>query len=100
MPRIVFEINYDIKPDTRDAYLETVKELSEHLKSSGKNYRVIEDMNTENNFTEVYILNDEAEYEAMDDETDDRTQELTTKILSEFVSGNSKYSTFREVMAN
>lgn len=97
MPQILFEINYDIKPDKRDKYLATISELMQHLKSSGKNYFVVEDTSQINNFTEIYICKDEAEYENLEDENDETTNLLTTKILSEFISGSTRYSTKKEI---
>ena len=97
MARIIFEINYDIKPETKEQYLSTVHELAEHLTASGKTYMVVEDMNKTNNFTEVYICKDETEYDNLEDESDDKTNEYAAKILSEFVKGSTKYTTRKEV---
>jgi hypothetical protein len=99
MPKIVFQINYDIAPETREDYLMTVKELKNHLKSnSHKNYFVVEDKNKVNNFTEIYICENEEEYEGLEDESDDKTFELTNKIFSDYVvNKKAKYSTFYEI---
>ncbi|MCX7877548.1 MAG: hypothetical protein N2510_02780 [Ignavibacteria bacterium] len=99
MSRILFQINYDVYPDKRDEYIETVKELERYMLSNTKhNYMVMEDKNRRNNFTEVYILRDEAEFEGLEDEMDDTIYGLTTKILSQFVvEGKTRYSTFYEI---
>ena len=99
MNRILFQINYDIHPEKRDEYLSDIKELESYMKSqTGHNYMVVEDKNKKNSFTEVYILKDEAEFEGLEDEMDDKVYGLTTKILSEYVvNGKTKYSTFYEI---
>lgn len=99
MGKILFQINYDVHPDKRDDYLASIKELESYIKSNtNHNYMVVEDKNKKNNFTEVYILNDEAEFDGLEDEMDDTIYGLTTKILSQFVvNGKTKYSTFYEI---
>jgi quinol monooxygenase YgiN len=99
MARIIFEINYDIAPEKRDEYLSVIKELQEHIRSnSNKNYLVVEDKGRKNNFTEMYICESESEYENLEDNTDDKTFELTNKLFSEFVvDKKAKYSTYYEI---
>ena len=44
MPRILFQMNYDIHPEKRDEYLTTVRELETYIKEhSEHNYLVVED---------------------------------------------------------
>ncbi|MGA2667688.1 MAG: hypothetical protein ABSF32_02095 [Ignavibacteria bacterium] len=99
MPRIIFQINYDIDPDKREDYLTTIKELQTHiLENSNKNYMIVEDKNKKNNFTEIYICENEEEYENLENDTDDKTFELTNKLFSEYVIGKkANYSTFYEI---
>jgi quinol monooxygenase YgiN len=99
MPRILFQINYDIHPEKREEYLTTIKELENHIKeNTHHNYMVVEDKNKPNSFTEVYICKNEEEFDGLEDEMDDTVYGLTTKIASEFVEGGkSRYSTFYEV---
>ncbi|KXK54961.1 MAG: hypothetical protein UZ05_CHB002000760 [Chlorobi bacterium OLB5] len=99
MNRILFQINYDVFPDKREEYIQTIKELESYMRShTDHNYMVVEDKNKTNSFTEVYILKDEAEFDGMEDEMDDTIYSLTTKILSQYVvDGKTRYSTFYEV---
>lgn len=98
MSRILFQINYDVHPEKRDDYLATIKELEAYMRSNtDHNYMVVEDKNKTNSFTEVYILKDEAEFEGLEDEMDDTIYSLTTKILSQFVDGKTRYTTSYEV---
>ena len=99
MPRIIFQINYDIDPDKREDYLTTIKELQTHiLENSNKNYMIVEDKNKKNNFTEIYICENEEEYENLENDTDDMTFELTNKLFSDYViDKKANYSTFYEI---
>jgi hypothetical protein len=98
MARIIFQINYDIIPEKRADYLTTIKDLKEHIISnSGKSYMVVEDKNKENNFTEVYICENEAEYENIDN-MDDTVFDLTNKLFNDFViDKKAKYTTLYEL---
>lgn len=99
MSKIIFQINYDIHPDKRDDYLVDAKELVNYIKSNtDHNYMIVEDKNKKNCFSEVYVLNNEAEFEGLEDEMDDTIYGLTTKILSQYVvGGKTRYSTFYEI---
>jgi quinol monooxygenase YgiN len=99
MSRIIFEINYDITPDKREDYLSIIKELESHIRTnSNKNYMVVEDKNKKNNFTEIYICENEDEYENLENDTDERTFELTNKLFSEYIlNKKANYSTFYEI---
>lgn len=96
MSKILFQISYDIHPEKRDEYLVDAKALESYITShTDHNYMVVEDKNKKNSFSEVYVLNNEAEFEGLEDEMDDTIYGLTTKILSQYVvGGKTKYSTF------
>jgi len=100
MSRIIFEINYDVVPEKREEYLSVIKELQEHIRNnSHKNYLVVEDKSRKNNFTEIYICENENEYESLEDNTDDTAFELTNKLFSELVvDKKAKYSTYYEII--
>ncbi len=99
MAKIIFQINYDIKPETREDYLNTIKELQHHIKdNSNKTYLILEDKKKRNNFTEMYICGDEEEYENLEANTDDTTFELTNKLFSDFILDKKvNYSTYYEI---
>jgi len=99
MPKIIFQINYDIKPETRENYLSTIKELQYHItNNSDKTYMVMEDKNKMNNFTEMYICNNEEEYDNLEANVDDKTFELTNKLFTDFIQDKKvNYSTHYEI---
>ncbi len=99
MNKILFQISYDVHPEKRDDYLSDAKELENYMNSHTKhNYMIVEDKNKKNSFSEIYVLNDEAEFEGLEDEMDDTIYGLTTKILGEYVvGGKTRYSTLYQI---
>jgi hypothetical protein len=99
MPRVMFSISYGIKPELRDAYLDHARQMKEHFTSVGKkNYAVYETRGKKNHFTEVFITNTLEEYDALEDNQDEKTEALIGK-LDEFIDdGGMKYSTLLEAL--
>jgi L-rhamnose mutarotase len=98
MPRVMFTISYGIKPELRDQYLTLVKEMKAHVTSVGrKNYSVFETKGKKNQFTEVFITNSVEEFDALEDNQDEKTEQLVSN-LEEFIDeGGMKYATLVEL---
>lgn len=99
MPKIIFEINYDIKPDKREDYLELIQSLKNKItSSSNKNFSVYENKKGSNNFSEIYLCESEEEYESIDDNQDESTVEITERLFTEFIKdGKCTYYTKYEL---
>ena len=99
MAKIVFQISYEIIPEKREEYLDTIKQLQEHLNgNAGKKYLVLEDKNRSNHFTEIYICENEEEYENLENETDELTFNLTNKVFANFIiDRKANYTTLYQV---
>jgi len=98
MPRVMFTISYGIKPELREQYLALMKEMRNHLTTvAAKNYSVFEVKGKKNQFSEVFITNSLEEYDALEDNQDEQTQELVSKLESFVDDGGMKYSTLIEV---
>lgn len=99
MAKIIFQINYDVLPEKREDYLSAIKELKNHIKlNSDNNYFIVEDKNKENNFTEIYICNNEAEYENIENNMDDAVFELTNRMFNDYIiDKKAKYTTLYEI---
>lgn len=97
MPRVMFTISYGIKPEMREEYLGLTKEMKEHFTKEGrKNYSVFETKAKKNQFTEVFITNSLEEFDALEDNQDEKTEALVRR-LEEFVDAEGmKYSTLIE----
>jgi hypothetical protein len=98
MPRVMFTISYGIKPEQRSGYMTLIGELKPHLVNTAKkNYSVFEVKGKKNQFTEIYVFNSEEEYDALDDNQDERTQELLSKLEGCVDEGGMKYTTNIEI---
>jgi L-rhamnose mutarotase len=99
MPRVMFTISYGIKPERRDEYIGLTKEMKEHFTTVGqKNYSVFEVKGKKNQFTEVFITNSIEEFDALEDNQDEKTEALVSR-LEEFVDDEGmKYSTLIEAV--
>ncbi len=98
MPRVMFTISYSIKPEQRSSYLALIAEVKSHLVNvAKKNYSVFEVKGKKNQFVEVYVFANEEEYDALDENQDDKTQELLSRLESCVDSQGMKYGTTIEV---
>jgi len=100
MPRIIFSISYPIKPEFRAEYLETVEALKNYLTiERSKNYSVFEVKGKPNHFSEVYICESLEEYDQLEDDADDVTDQLINRIVGDLiVSGKVEYKTLIETI--
>ena len=98
MSRIIFSISYPVIAEKREDYLETIKALKDHLTSlRNVDYSVYEHKSKANNFSEVYICKSMEEYDSLEDEEDDVTNELIDRIVNEYVKdGKVEYRTLIE----
>jgi L-rhamnose mutarotase len=97
MPRVMFSISYTITADRRERYLGLIREMKQHLSSAGKkNYTVYEAKGKKNHFTEIFLTDSVEEFDALEDNQDERTQELVSKIEECVDSKGMKYSTLVE----
>jgi hypothetical protein len=95
----MFTISYGIRPGLRDRYLELTREISNQFRSVGKkDYSVFEVKGKKNQFTEVFISNSVEEYDALEDNQDERTQELVSQLEEMIDDDGMKYTTLLEVL--
>ena len=93
MAKVLFTISYDIQPEKRDEYLSLADEMARHLASTkGKNYSIYELKNKKNSFCEIFVCASREEYDQLEDDQDEKTEELVSK-LETLVDGKMKYST-------
>jgi L-rhamnose mutarotase len=95
----MFTISYGIKPETREQYLSLVGEMKQHLTALGKhNYSVFEAKGKKNVFTEVFITNSLEEFDGLEDNLDEKTQELISTLEGFVDDGGMKYNTIVEAV--
>ncbi len=93
MPKVMFTISYAIKPELRGTYLGLISEMKNKMSGLGRNYSVFETKGRKNQFNEIYLLNSEEEYDALDENQDEQTQELLGKLEACVDNGGMKYTT-------
>lgn len=97
MPRVMFTVTYGIKPELRQQYLALVNELTSHLVQQRKmDYAVYELKGKKNTFTEVFTLPSVEEFDAMDENQDERTEDLVSKVQACADGTGIRYSTLLE----
>jgi hypothetical protein len=100
MPAVIFSISYPIIEEKREEYLETIKELKNYLTNErGKKYSVYESKTRPNSFNEVYFCDSIEEYDALEDDADEITEQLINRIVDDFIKdGKTEYKTLIEAV--
>ena len=98
MPKVLFTITYGIKPQMRERYLGLIQDLRNQVRNvGGKQYSVFETKGKKNHFTEMFWTQSLEEYEALEDNQDETTQELVRKLEECVEDGGMKYTTLIEL---
>ena len=98
MAKVIFTIQYELKPDKKEEYISVVRELKNLLKADGlESYTVYEVKGKANHFQEVYTFLSEESYEAFDDNQNERINILINKLSDMTVENSTKYTTLYEV---
>lgn len=98
MPKVLLQISYDIDPEKRDQYLALMKELKAHFSEvRKKNYSVFEQKGKKNSFVEEFVCASLEEYDALDNDLDEKSEELVSRIENFLKEGKAKYTTLTEV---
>jgi L-rhamnose mutarotase len=101
MSKIIFTIQYELKPEKKEEYLVVVKELKNLLKADGlENYSVYEVKGKPNHFQEIYSFSTQEAFDAFDDNQNERINILIGKLNELTVENTTKYSTLNEVAGN
>jgi hypothetical protein len=97
MPKVLFTISYSVRPEMRDAYLQHMTQLREHLRTvAKKDYTVYEAKGKKGQFMEVFVSESLEEFDAMEDNYAPETEAMIAK-MEEFVDEKGmKYSSMVE----
>ncbi len=98
MSKVILLVNVELEPGKNEEYLATTNLLrSRFQEMNGVQYAVYENRGKEeNSFTEVFMFNDVADYEAFDDLDDEVANDLFAKIIG-MSKRSPKYTTLVEV---
>lgn len=98
MTRILFTISYEINPEKRESYLQLAEEMKRHLVGEKKNnYGIYEHKGKKNSFTEVFLCQNQEEFDQLEDGEDEKTEELVSRLDEFLVNGKMKYTTLVEL---
>jgi L-rhamnose mutarotase len=98
MSKVIFTVQYEIKPEKREEYLNSIRELKLLIKPDGlESYSIYEVKGKSNYFQEIYVFTSEEAYEMYEDNIDERTNLLISKITEMTVNHSSKYLTLVEI---
>ncbi len=98
MPKVLLQISYDIDPEKREQYLALVKEMKEHFRQArGKHYEVFEQKGKKNSFVEEFTCASIQEYDALEDNLDEKSEELVNRLEIIVKEGRAKYTTLTEI---
>lgn len=98
MSKVIFTVQYEIRPEKRNEYLNSVKELKMLIKTEGlESYSVYELKGKPNSFQEIYLFASEEVYDSYEDSLDERTNLLISKITEMTIKQSSKFATLIEM---
>jgi hypothetical protein len=98
MPNVILQISYDIDPDKREEYLALAREMKSHFRQvRKKNYTVYEQKGKRNSFVEEFNCASMEEYDALEDDLDEKSEELVNRLEGLLRDGKAKYTTLTEV---
>jgi quinol monooxygenase YgiN len=101
MPKVIFNIQYEIPPGKKEDYLSVIKELKSLLNAEGlESYSVYETKGKNHHYQEQYVFISTEAYEAFDDDQNERINLLINKLNDMTVEGSTKYTTLYEITDN
>ena len=101
MPKVIFNIQYEIPPGKSEEYLSVIKELKNLLKAEGlESYSVYEVKGKNHHYQEQYTFSSAEAYEAFDDDQNERINILINKLNDMTVEGSTHYTTLYELLDN
>lgn len=97
MPKVILQISYDIDPAKRADYLSLMNEIKSHFTQvRKKNYSVFEQKGKKNSFVEQFLCHSQEEFDNLEDDLDDKSEELVNHLEVLLGGGKAKYTTLVE----
>ncbi len=98
MAKVLFTVSYQVRPEMRETYLSHVRRLRDHLQQEeGRNYTVFRSKGKEHLFSEVLVANSMEEFDTLEDNQDELTQNLLRDIEGCMEKGTTRYTTMVEL---
>jgi hypothetical protein len=97
MAKVILQISYEIDPARREEYDRLAAEMKKHFKEVlKKNYTIYEQKGKKNSFVEQYECASMEEYEALEDNMDEQSEELVNRLEMLLKDGKARYVTLLE----
>ncbi|MEX0602543.1 MAG: hypothetical protein WD295_04320 [Bacteroidota bacterium] len=98
MAKVILQISYEIQPEKRGEYLALVGEMKSHFTDvRKKEYQVFEVKGKKNSFVEQFVSGSIEEFEGLEDDLDERSEELVNRLETFLRDGTSRYTTLVEL---
>lgn len=97
MAKVILQISYEIDPARREEYDRLATQMKKHFTEVlKKRYTIYELKGKKNSFVEQYECNSMEEYEALEDNMDEQSEELVNKLETLLKDGKARYMTLLE----
>lgn len=98
MPKVLLQISYDIDPEKREEFIALVREMKNHFRQvRKKDYAVFEQKGKKNSFVEQFMCASIEEYDALEDDLDEKSEELVSQLENVVKEGTGRYTTLTEL---
>lgn len=99
MAKVIFEIKYAVKKEKVDEYFSAVSSLKELISNHFNiQYFVLRNKKNDNVFSELFIFDDEEQFDSFEDNQPDEIKEIMNRLYDELIeNGSITYSTKYEI---
>lgn len=98
MPKVILQISYEVSPHAREAYLALAREMrTQFVDVRKKQYSVYEVKGKKNSFVEEFVCQSMEEFDALEDNLDEKSEELVNRLEALLKEGKAKYTTLIEI---
>jgi hypothetical protein len=99
MPKVILHISYDIQAEKRDEYLRLMEEMKSHFTGvRNKDYAVFAVKGRPQSFVEQFVCASMEQYDALEDDLDEKSEELVNRLEEFLAKGKAKYVTLVEAL--
>jgi L-rhamnose mutarotase len=99
MSKVIFTIQYELKEDKKEEFLNVVNELKNLLNADGlEDYSVFNVKGKQNQYQEQYTFDSEEAFDAFDDNDDERINILIDKLNDLTMEHSTRYLTLNKII--
>ncbi len=98
MARYILQISYDVLPGKREEFFALAQEMKAHFGGSKKkDYALYEVKGKGLSVVEQFVCTSKEEFDALEDDLDDRGEALVDQLTGLIVGGSARYATLVEL---